>query len=62
MSCLQHSVPDLHLKLSDGTSVWLNSGSSIKYPDRFVGNKRIVELKGEAYFEVESDLQKTIYC
>lgn len=46
------------LKLSDGTSVWLNSGSSIKYPDRFVGNKRIVFLKGEAYFEVESDLNK----
>jgi len=46
------------LKLSDGTSVWLNSGSSIKYPDRFVGNKRIVELKGEAYFEVQSDLKK----
>jgi ferric-dicitrate binding protein FerR (iron transport regulator) len=46
------------IKLSDGTSVWLNSGSSIKYPDRFVGNKRIVELKGEAYFEVQSDLKK----
>ena len=46
------------LKLSDGTSVWLNSGSSIKYPDRFIGNKRTVYLKGEAYFEVESDLKK----
>jgi transmembrane sensor len=46
------------LKLSDGTSVWLNSGSSIRYPDRFVGNKRIVELKGEAYFEVEHDPER----
>jgi len=46
------------IKLSDGTSVWLNSGSSIKYPDRFIGNKRKVFLKGEAYFEVESDLKK----
>jgi len=46
------------LKLSDGTSVWLNSGSSIKYPDRFFGNNRIVILKGEAYFEVESDSKK----
>jgi ferric-dicitrate binding protein FerR (iron transport regulator) len=46
------------LKLSDGTSVWLNSGSSIKYPDRFTGNNRTVYLNGEAYFEVESDLKK----
>ena len=46
------------LKLSDGTSVWLNSGSSIKYPDRFIGNKRTVYLKGEAYFEIESDLKR----
>jgi ferric-dicitrate binding protein FerR (iron transport regulator) len=46
------------LKLSDGTSVWLNSGSSIKYPDRFVGNNRTVILKGEAYFEVESNPKK----
>ena len=46
------------LKLSDGTHVWLNSGSSIKYPDRFGGNNRTVFLKGEAYFEVESDDEK----
>lgn len=46
------------LKLSDGTSVWINSGSSIKYPDNFVGNNRTVFLKGEAYFEVESDPKK----
>jgi transmembrane sensor len=46
------------IKLSDGTSVWLNSGSSIKYPEKFIGNRRTVFLKGEAYFEVESDLKK----
>jgi transmembrane sensor len=46
------------LKLSDGTAVWLNSGSSIKYPDRFIGNDRRVFIKGEAYFEVESDIHK----
>jgi transmembrane sensor len=40
------------LKLADGSSVWLNSGSSLKYPDRFAGKERIVYLKGEAYFEV----------
>lgn len=43
------------LKLADGSLVWLNSGSSLKYPDRFKGNERIVYLNGEAYFEVASN-------
>ena len=42
-------------KLPDGSLVWLNSESSLRYPDKFTGDKRIVYLKGEAYFEVESD-------
>jgi transmembrane sensor len=46
------------LKLSDGSSVWLNSGSSIKYPDKFIGKNRVVYLNGEAYFEVESNPEK----
>lgn len=40
--------------LSDGSEVWLNSGSKLVYPNRFVG-KRQVYLSGEAYFKVESD-------
>jgi ferric-dicitrate binding protein FerR (iron transport regulator) len=43
------------ISLADGSRVWLNSGSSLKYPDRFTGRKREVYLKGEAYFEVKSD-------
>jgi transmembrane sensor len=46
------------INLSDGSSLWLNSGSSIRYPDRFTGNNRTVYLNGEAYFEVESNPEK----
>ncbi|MGX5689155.1 FecR family protein [Arcticibacter tournemirensis] len=38
--------------LPDGTIVWLNAASSIKYPVQFSGKGRRVELSGEAYFEV----------
>ena len=41
--------------LSDGTIVYMNSESRLKYPVRFVGDERIVELEGEAYFEVVRD-------
>jgi len=40
------------LVLPDGSKVWLNAASSIRYPVSFTGNERRVELTGEAYFEV----------
>lgn len=43
------------VNLPDGSLVWLNAGSSLKYPTVFDWDKRQVELSGEAYFEVESD-------
>lgn len=47
--------------LADGTKVWLNADSELHYPDRFDGNKRKVELTGEAYFEVSKDARHPFY-
>ncbi|GAB3365624.1 hypothetical protein GCM10027566_36470 [Arachidicoccus ginsenosidivorans] len=44
--------------LSDGTKVWLNAASSIKYPTSFVGSERSVSITGEAYFEVAHNSHK----
>jgi ferric-dicitrate binding protein FerR (iron transport regulator) len=43
------------ITLSDGTNVWLNAASTLKFPSSFVGQERSVEITGEAYFEVARD-------
>ncbi|MBS1501218.1 MAG: FecR domain-containing protein [Bacteroidetes bacterium] len=40
------------LELADGTRVWLNAASSLTFPTAFTGDERVVELTGEAYFDV----------
>jgi transmembrane sensor len=47
-----------HVVLADGTQVWLNAASSMTYPTTFLGDKRIVEITGEAYFEVAHNAAK----
>lgn len=46
------------LTLPDGSRVWLNAASSIKYPTLFTGNERQVEITGEAYFEIAHNAAK----
>ncbi|WP_276500107.1 FecR family protein [Terrimonas pollutisoli] len=43
------------LVLPDESKVWLNAASSIRYPTVFTGKERVVEITGEAYFEVEKN-------
>ena len=43
---------EYQLVLPDGSKVWLNSGSTLRFPTAFIGSERIVELKGEAYFDI----------
>ncbi len=51
----------IHLRLADGTMVWLNAGSSLKYPVAFTGNERKVDLTGEGYFEVAKNNAKKFF-
>lgn len=43
------------ITLSDGSKIWLNAASTLTYPVSFDDGERVVELEGEAYFEVASD-------
>jgi hypothetical protein len=40
------------ISLPDGSEAWLNAASSIKYPTTFTGDRRVVEVTGEVYFEI----------
>ncbi|MEI6678726.1 MAG: FecR domain-containing protein [Mariniphaga sp.] len=40
------------ITLSDGTKIWMNSGTILRYPEQFAANNRTITIDGEAYFEV----------
>ena len=46
------------LTLADGSKVWLNAGSTLNFPTRFVEGKRQVTLEGEGFFEVKANKEK----
>lgn len=50
-----------HIALADGTSIWLNSKSTLKYASNFGKKDRNIELDGEAYFEVAKDEKIPFY-
>lgn len=55
------SIPrggQFRITLPDGTNAWLNAASSLRYPTAFTGKERMVEVTGEAYFEVAKDAAK----
>lgn len=64
-SMLQHTdnyntieVPpmcDFHFTLSDGTKVWMNAASSLRYPVKFAADSRSIYVSGEVYLEVAKD-------
>lgn len=62
MTLLELSTPKggtYQVMLPDGTQVWLNAASTLKYPPHFSGAERVVELIGEAYFSVAKDTKRS---
>lgn len=59
VSCAPGTIARIHLP--DQSTVWLNAGSTLRYPVAFTGREREVELRGEGYFAVESDPDHPFY-
>ncbi len=59
VSCAPGTIA--RISLPDRSTVWLNAGSTLRYPAVFAGREREVELTGEGYFAVESDPEHPFY-
>lgn len=51
----------IRYELPDKSVVWLNAGSSLRYPTKFAADRRNVDLRGEAYFEITADKKHPFY-
>jgi Fe2+-dicitrate sensor, membrane component len=49
---------DYRIQLSDGTEVWLNSATTMRFPFRFAGSTRAITLSGEAFLKVAKDVKR----
>ncbi|GHT31586.1 iron dicitrate transporter FecR [Bacteroidia bacterium] len=49
------------MELPDKSKVWLNAGSTLRYPSHFTNKERVVYLDGEGYFEVKSDIENPFF-
>jgi len=58
ISTINNGNDPLLVQLEDGTKVWLKTGSSLQYNEHFAASERLVELHGEAYFEVAHNVEK----
>jgi len=61
ISQLELSTPKggtYQMTLPDGSKVWLNAASTIRYPNSFAGKERVVEISGEVYFDVREDSKR----
>lgn len=52
---------DFHFTLSDGTKVWMNAASTLKYPTKFAADSRTIFASGEIYLEVAKDAKRPFY-
>ena len=50
-----------HLVLEDGSKVWVNSGSTFRFPTTFEKNKREVYVDGEIYIEIAKDAERPFF-
>lgn len=55
------SMCDFHFTLSDGTKVWMNASSTLKYPTKFASDSRTIYASGEIYLEVAKDTDRPFH-